>query len=149
LRLEEEAEGNTGNYMRLTGTSMAAGVVSGFATLMLQVNPALTPNALKAVLEYSSMDVQDLAYTGSADFLTQGAGEISGGALTLAAAIDPTVPVGAPWLTAGVTPSTLIDGQAKTWVQRVLWGNYPVSGADLLDDQRLAWTGDMVWGNSL
>ncbi len=51
LRLEEEAKGNTGNYMRLNGTSMAAGVVSGFVTLMLQTNPTLTPNALKALLE--------------------------------------------------------------------------------------------------
>jgi len=150
LRLHEEAKGNSnGNYMRLNGTSMAAGVVSGFAALALQANPAFTPNALKAVLEYSSIDVNSLTGAGSADFLTQGAGEISGGALALVANIDASAPAGTPWLSAAVPHSTTIDGHAWPWVQRLLWGNYPLSGADLLDDQRSAFALNAVWGNSL
>ena len=35
LRLVQEKRGNAGNYMRLKGTSMAAGVVSGLAALVL------------------------------------------------------------------------------------------------------------------
>ncbi len=52
LRAAMEKKGNTGNYMRLKGTSMAAGVVSGLAALVLETNGGLTPNALKMVLQY-------------------------------------------------------------------------------------------------
>ena len=40
----------------LTGTSQAAAVVSGVAAQMLQANPSLTPNLIKAILEYTSQD---------------------------------------------------------------------------------------------
>ena len=52
LRNAQEQRGNTGEYMRLSGTSMAAGVTSGMVALILAINPDLTPNALKAVVEY-------------------------------------------------------------------------------------------------
>jgi serine protease AprX len=39
-------------YLALTGTSQAAAVVSGVAAQMLQANPRLTPNLIKAILEY-------------------------------------------------------------------------------------------------
>src|SRR5439155_21803746 len=49
LRLAQEKRGNTGDYMRLSGTSMAAAVSTGVVALVLQANHALTPNAVKAV----------------------------------------------------------------------------------------------------
>src|SRR5207237_275668 len=48
LRKKGESKGNKGDYMRLSGTSMAAAVTSGFVSLILRTNPGLTPNALKA-----------------------------------------------------------------------------------------------------
>ena len=39
------------------GTSMAAPVVSGTVALMLQANPALTPNEVKAILQYTAADL--------------------------------------------------------------------------------------------
>ena len=59
LRAMNEARGGSGDYMRLSGTSMAAGVASGIAALMLDANHGLTPNALKAALEFSAIPVED------------------------------------------------------------------------------------------
>ena len=86
--------------MRLSGTSMAAGVVSGMVAVILQNNQNLTPNALKMVLQYSSIPVKNDDGT-YADVLTQGAGSVNAsGAITLARAINPALALGEKWLTA-------------------------------------------------
>src|SRR5207253_9549937 len=41
---------NGATYFRLTGTSMATGVVSGAAALLLQHRPGLSPDQIKALL---------------------------------------------------------------------------------------------------
>src|SRR3954466_6862221 len=41
-------------YLSLTGTSMAAPMVAGTAALMIQANPRLTPNLVKAIIEYTA-----------------------------------------------------------------------------------------------
>jgi serine protease AprX len=149
LRLLQESRGNVGNYMRLSGTSMAAGVVSGMVAVMLQHNPHLTPNAVKMVLQYSAIPVKNADGT-YADALTQGAGALNAnGALALARAINPSAAVGAAWLTASVTPSTLIGGQSYVWAQRMIWGNHIARGAGIITEQRPAWALDIVWGDGL
>jgi serine protease AprX len=55
-------------YLSLSGTSMAAPVVSGTVALMLQANPTLTPNLIKAILQYTAQ-----VYPGY-NALQQGAG---------------------------------------------------------------------------
>src|SRR5207248_568653 len=43
-------------YLTLSGTSMAAPVVTGSVALMLQANPKLTPNLVKAILQYTAQE---------------------------------------------------------------------------------------------
>ena len=71
-------------YLTLTGTSMAAAVTSGVVALVLEANAdafyrdhsALTPNAIKAILQYTALPMRDasgVAY----DYMTQGAGALN------------------------------------------------------------------------
>lgn len=57
--------------MYLSGTSVAAPVVAGAVAVMLQANPHLTPNMVKAALQYTA---QPLA---NANTFEQGAGQIN------------------------------------------------------------------------
>ena len=52
-------------YLSLTGTSMAAPVVAGAVALMLEANPSLTPNAVKAILQYTAEAEAERVRTGA------------------------------------------------------------------------------------
>jgi len=54
--------------MRLSGTSMASPVVAGAAALLLEANPSLTPNLIKALLMYTAQQLPNY------NMLEQGAG---------------------------------------------------------------------------
>ena len=99
------------SYLRLSGTSMAAGVVSGTLALVIEANrtafagsPPLTPNAAKALLQFTALKVHD-ELGAEYDTLTQGAGSVNpAGAIDLASKIDPSAPVASWWLTTGDHP---------------------------------------------
>jgi serine protease AprX len=112
-------------YLSLSGTSMAAPVVTGTVALMLQANPSLTPNLVKAILQYTSQ-VYD-AY----DPLTEGAGFLNAkGAIDLARD-----------LAAGGAPYPA----PQDWSRRVIWGNYLLRDGVLAADAN-AWPAAITWG---
>jgi serine protease AprX len=114
-------------YLSQSGTSMSAPVVSGTVALMFQANPALTPNQVKAILQYTAQ-----VYPGH-DPLTEGAGFLNAkGAVDLAryfAGFGSTYPTSADW-----------SG-------RLIWGNRLLTGGHLLPDAN-AWSRSVTWGSS-
>jgi hypothetical protein len=114
-------------YLSLSGTSMATPVVAGTVALMLQANPALTPSAVKAILQYTAQP-----YPGY-DTLTQGAGFLNAmGAVQIAqffAASGTTFPSSTQW----------------PWGTRLVWGNQLVQGGQLRAAVN-AWSTDVTWG---
>jgi serine protease AprX len=114
-------------YLSLSGTSMSAPVVAGSVALMLQANPTLTPNLVKAILEYTAQ-----VYPGY-DALTQGAGFLNTkGAVDLARYFR-----------------TAQAGQAypnpAEWSKKLIWGNHRISNG-VLKPNATAWKPDVVWG---
>src|SRR5438067_176297 len=114
-------------YLSLSGTSMASPVVAGTVALMLQANPSLTPNAVKAILQYTAQT--NAGY----DVLTEGSGFLNAiGAVRLARFF------------ATAQPGETIPAQAM-WSKHIVWGNHLLSGCMLLPDAD-AWHAGVVWG---
>jgi serine protease AprX len=118
--------------MFLSGSSMSASVVSGGAALLLQANPTLTPNMVKAILMYSAQPLPAF------NMWEQGAGELNlEGAMRIAQAVrrdlGTTKPVGAPLLSsAAPEPQTTIAGSIFTWSRGLILGQHFATGAPLI-----------------
>jgi serine protease AprX len=117
----------SGRYLTLSGTSVAAPAVSGLIARMAEAYPNLTPNMAKAIVQYTARLDPDY------DALTQGAGYLN--------------PDGALQLTQYFAKSR--PGSAyptdKTWGRTIIWGNYMVRGG-LIWPAANAWSLDTVWG---
>jgi serine protease AprX len=141
-----------GDYMRLSGTSMATAVTTGSVALLVEANrnanpyrPALTPNAIKATLQYTAFNVRDAAGA-EYDALRQGGGALNTkGAIDLGRAIDTSAQTGEMWLTSPPSPWTRIAGSDLTWKQAVIWGVAAVEGASMNFNQP-AWANAVIWG---
>jgi serine protease AprX len=116
-------------YLSLTGTSMASPVVSGTIALMLQANPTLTPNLVKAILQYTAESKRRY------DGLTQGGGFLNArGAVELARS-----------LASGESIATSHQSDPTRWSRHIVWGNHRL-GNGLIEATATAWRTDVVWG---
>jgi serine protease AprX len=119
-------------YLSLSGTSMAAPVVTGTVALMLQANPELSPDQVKAILQLTAQS------SASYDRMTQGAGFLDA-KRAIELAREWAVPAtSTTWTTTG-GGATDTDGDS-------VWGTDDGSGG-------VVWgTGDdgegVVWGTS-
>ena len=116
-------------YLALSGTSMAAPAVSGTVALMFQANPNLTPNLVKAILQYTAQ-----VYPGY-DALTQGAGFLN----TLGA-----VRLAQFYATAHKGDHVPVQ---SVWSRHVIWGNHMIKGG-LMVPSKNAWGNKVVWGSA-
>jgi len=138
--------GTSTMYYQLSGTSMAAPMVSGAAALLLQQNPALTPDQVKARLmktatktfpsfSVATDPVTGVSYTSQYDIFTIGAGY-----LDIWAALNNT----------DLAPAQLGSALSPTAVYDPLTGNVYVNDALVaVWDSSPIWGSSLVWGDAI
>lgn len=148
-----QADGGTApspSYFVLSGTSMAAPMVSGTAALMLQQNPNLTPDQVKAILmltafkglqEYSiAVDpVSGETFNEQADIFTVGAGYVDAEAALENTVVPPAA------LGSAMSPIAAIDSNGNVTLEN----GTPVSGATVIWGGSTAFANTVIWGGSL
>jgi serine protease AprX len=160
----------TGTYFRLSGTSLAAPLVSGAAALMLEKEPALTPDQVKARLmltatkvfpTYSTAfdPVSHQNFTIQSDLFTVGAGYLDVWAALNNTTLAPTTLAAAASPTAVLNPATnavtvvntnsAVWGVSAVWGSSAVWGNSAVWGVSTwVDGSSAVWGVSAVWGSS-
>jgi serine protease AprX len=145
-----------------SGTSMAAPMVSGTAALLLQQNPSLTPDQVKARLmktaykvfpQYSSYTdpTTGITYTSQYDIFTVGAGYLDVYAAlnntdlapaTAGSALSPTAVYDSGTNTVYLTNgASVIWGSSVVWDSSVIWGSTATG-------QSVIWGSSGVWGSN-
>jgi serine protease AprX len=145
------------DYMLLSGTSMATAVTTGSIALVVEANrsansypyhPSLTPNAVKAILEYTALGIHDDAGV-EYDPLRKGSGSLNAkGAIDLARTVKTGTPTGSRWLTTTPFPWTTIGSDSLEWNQAIVWGNAIVWGSTVGTNES-AWASAIVWGSNV
>jgi serine protease AprX len=145
-------KGSTNNdkaYLLLSGTSVAAPVVSGTVALMLDANPSLEPNAVKAILAYTAQRMK------IPNILEQGNGYVNAeGAVRLACAISAysnSLRAGVQWISkpSSIKNYSTISGESVLWGDAVLWGDSVLWGDGVLWGDSVLWGDGVLWGDSV
>jgi len=156
----------TAMYYELSGTSMATPVVTGAVALMLQQNPALTPDQVKARLMKTawkglgqftySHDSWGNLYNNEYDIFTYGAGYLNVDAalsstdVATGVALSPTAVLNANGTVTitNTTPDSNFAGSSVVWgATSVVWGDSVVWGANAISASSVVWGAtSVVWG---
>jgi len=151
------ASSTSATYFKLSGTSMAAPVVAGAAALMLQANPKLSPDTVKARLmvsadKWAAPDANGNP-TGLADPCTYGAGYLNIPA-ALASSVSANSPALSPTLVADAQGNLSIAASGLVSASHLIWGTSAFSG-NMLTASHLIWgtsgvfADHLIWGTCL
>ncbi|HEY6971768.1 MAG TPA: S8 family peptidase [Candidatus Angelobacter sp.] len=152
-------------YFRLSGTSMATPYVAGAAALMIQKDPTLTPDTVKARMLKTAWkgypisswgyDVFGIGYFSQYDVFTIGAGyldvdaALSNTDVANGGTASPTAVRNA--LTGKVS---LVNGTSITWGTSIVWDNSIiwsdtiVWGSNTVLSNSILWGDTIVWGDA-
>src|SRR6185369_1681898 len=124
--------GSTMKMMRMSGTSVSTPIAAGAAALILQLNPRLTPNMVKAFMEFTAQKLNGFGT------FEQGAGQLNiEGAMRLATVVrqDLTSPVavGTSLLTGSVVASSSFCSTNFNWSSTIVRKFNTVSGNGLIE----------------
>ena len=150
---------STSLYFRMSGTSMAAPIVSGTVALMLQRIPSLTPDQVKIRLmktatkvypAYTSATSSTGAYFGMQDdIFAVGSGYLT----SYGALFSNELPAGK-----SLSPKAVPDGLGNivlapdplsAWASSITWGSSIVWSNNVLQANSIIWGDSIVWGDSL
>jgi serine protease AprX len=154
-------------YMQLSGTSMATPAVSGIVALMLQKDPSLTPDTVKARLMKTAtktFPVSSVAtdpstgqsYTSYYDIFTVGAGYVDAtsaladyeeahlSSVSPSASYNPITKRGSL-----ILPLTSNWTWAPQWSPPVVWGNTELPNGSTIWNSSYAWNSSNEWGTSI
>jgi len=164
--------GNSSSYFKLSGTSMAAPMVSGAAALLLHKNPNMTPNQVKARLMRTASKtfprnsvsvINGVTYTTYYDAFTVGAGYLdinsalaNNDLVTTSLPLSPQTIKVAGKLILKVPVSTLFGnglvwGGGLVWGDGLIWGDAAImaeSTDSLIWGERLIWGESLIWGEA-
>ncbi len=138
------------DMMRLSGTSMATPIVAGTVALMLQANPNLTPDMVKAILMYTAQPVANF------NMFEQGAGQVNvEGAIKLAKLVRRDLTnntlLGTAMLTTATPPipQTTIAGYTFPWAQGIIAGFTHARGTELITRYQKIYGTGIVLGDGV
>jgi serine protease AprX len=156
--------GVSGKYIRLSGTSMATPIVAGAAALMLQKDPTLTPDTIKARMMKTAWkgypgnswasDAKGRSYFSQYDVFTIGAGYldvyaslrntdvVNGGAASPIAYRTATGKYGL------ANSQSITWGNSITWGSSIVWSDSIVWGINCVGDDSILWGDSIVWGDT-
>jgi serine protease AprX len=157
--------GPSGKYTRLSGTSMATPIVSGAAALMLQKDPTLTPDTIKARMMKTAWkgypvnswayDVLGHGHFSQYDIFTIGAGyldiyaALKSNDVVNGGASSPVVSFNAVTGKATLSNSQSITwGNSIIWGSSIIWGNSIVWGGDAVLSDSIVWGDSIIWGQT-
>jgi len=140
------------SMMYMSGTSMSAPVVAGAAVLLLQVNPNLTPNMVRMLMQYSAQPIA------GAKTFEQGAGQLNlDGAVRLARLLKTDVDFqsmakGTSMVPSGTTvpaASSTIGGGTFPWSQFVVGKFTTISGSSLVTEFQTVYKRENLIGSGV
>lgn len=132
-----------GDYMVLSGTSLAAPMVSGAAALMLQRDPSLRPSDVKARLMASASKDDRLPFETGAGYLDIEAALASG--LTASSALSPRAVAAAD---GGIVLEPIEGTWDASWQQGLIWGGLRRVGTLLDTENDQITTSGLLWGGA-